>query len=89
MLKVHTYETNREKCPVKPLDDHSNTENAVLHPPTPKKVKPSKASVMQSKVKGMSTMELLGHGLATPLHRKQGWLKALLIAEGEQLNLLI
>jgi hypothetical protein len=44
---------------------------------------------MQSKVKGMSTMELLGHGLATPLHRKQGWLKALLIAEGEQLNLLI
>ncbi len=65
------------------------TENAVLRPPTPKKVKPAKPSVMESKVKSMSTMELLGHGLATPLHRKQGWLKELLIAEGEELNLVI
>jgi hypothetical protein len=27
-------------------------------------------------------MELLGNGRATPLHRKQGWLKDQLIAEG-------
>ena len=32
-------------------------------------------------------MQLLSHGLATTLHRKQGWLKELLVQEGGKLAL--
>ncbi len=35
----------------------------------------------------MTTMEMLGHGLATTLHRKLGWLKELLLAEGDKMVL--
>ncbi len=66
---------------------HRNVK-AVLRPPTPKKAKQSEPLVAKSKtqkpIKTMTTMELLGHGLATTLHRKQGWLKELLLAEGNE-----
>ncbi len=59
------------------------SQKAVLRPPTPKKAKQSEALVEKSEKKTMTTMELLGHGLATTLHRKLGWLKELLLAEGK------
>jgi hypothetical protein len=49
------------------------------------KVTPGKKSeelVLESKFKKLTTMELLGHGLTSPLHRKHGWLKHLLLVEG-------
>jgi hypothetical protein len=42
----------------------------------------SSVEVFESQFKTMTTMQLLGHGLATPLHRQHGWLKALLLQEG-------
>ena len=55
------------------------SETVVLRVPTPKKTKESSALVANSKTlvekrnfKTMTTMELLGHGIATTLHRKQG-----------------
>jgi hypothetical protein len=61
---------------------HRN-QKAVLRPPK-KKGNQSKVIVQESKFKSMTTMELLGHGLATTLHRRQGWLKNLLLAEGKR-----
>ncbi len=65
------------------------SETAVLRVPTPKKTKESPAVVTNTKTSGekrnfktMTTMELLTHGLNTTLHRKQGWLKELLLQEG-------
>ena len=43
--------------------------------------------ISASKFQSMTTMELLGHGLASSLHRKFGWLKDLLIAEGTYMQL--
>ena len=65
------------------------SQKAVLRPPTPKKAKESQALLVVEKLKTktMTTMELLGHGLATTLHRKQGWLKELLLAEGDKMFL--
>ena len=70
------------------------SETAVLRIPTPKKKKESPALVGNSMTavdkrnfKTMTTMQLLSHGLATTLHRKQGWLKELLFQEGGKLAL--
>ncbi len=62
------------------------SETALLRVPTPKKQKESPAVVQNAKnFKTMTTMELLTHGLNTTLHRKQGWLKELLLQEGDQM----
>jgi hypothetical protein len=57
---------------------------ATLRPPDKTKQKVSD-NVFESQFKTMTTMQLLGHGLATPLHRQNGWLKALLLQEGTQI----
>jgi hypothetical protein len=47
--------------------------------------KKSEELVLESKFKKITTMELLGHGLASPRHRKHGWLKNLLLVEGKNI----
>ena len=53
--------------------------------PTDKTKNKASENVFESQFQTMTTMQLLGHGRATPLHRQNGWLKALLLQEGTQI----
>jgi hypothetical protein len=64
---------------------HRN-EKATLKPKMATRLTPEEP-ISASTFQSMTTMDILGHGLASSLHRKFGWLKDLLIAEGTYMQL--
>jgi hypothetical protein len=60
--------------------------NAALRPKQSDEKNTSAVVLIESRFKSMTTMQLLGHGLGSQLHRQNGWLKALLQQEGTKIS---